>query len=159
VSEESSFPSQQKLAFIFRIILGFTFLYAGVIKILDPPGFAVILNNHKLLPSWAINPIAILLPWLETVAGACLLLGYWTIGGTLLVCVLLFVFTVAMSVNLIRGLDISCGCFNLSSRTDAITWLHILRDLGFLCMGIYAFLFDRGFCPFKKPCMKRFDVH
>jgi uncharacterized membrane protein YphA (DoxX/SURF4 family) len=150
MSEKLSSISWPKLACVFRIILGLIFLYAGCEKILDPLGFAVILNNYKLLPSWAINPIAILLPWLEAVAGTCLFLGFWTIGSALLVSALLFVFTGALSINLIRGLDISCGCFNLSSRADTINWLYILRDLGFLFMGLHVFFFDRGFCSLWK---------
>lgn len=125
---------------------------------MDPSVFALLLNNYKLLPSWAINPIAILLPWLEVVAGTCLLLGFWAIGSALLVSILLFVFTAALSINLARGLDISCGCFSLSDRTDTINWLYILRDLGFLFMGIHVFLFESGFRSLvkkKNPDVKR----
>jgi uncharacterized membrane protein YphA (DoxX/SURF4 family) len=60
-----------------RIILGGIFIYAGVIKILDPAGFARDVSNYRMLPDLLVNPFAVVLPWIEVLAGLSLLLGIW----------------------------------------------------------------------------------
>jgi uncharacterized membrane protein YphA (DoxX/SURF4 family) len=128
----------------FRLVIGIIFLYAGIMKIADPSGFAQALYNYRLLPGWAINPLAITLPWVECVAGASLLLGIWTLGGGLVASVLFAVFAAALGINLIRGLDISCGCFSTASTVSPITWFHLAGDLVLLGMGLSIVLLDQG---------------
>src|SRR4030042_2492004 len=132
------------LALLFRVILGVIFLYAGVIKIVDPLGFAQALYNYRILPGWMINPAAIILPWVEVMVGGSLLLGIRTLGGGLLVSSLLWIFALALGINLVRGVDISCGCFSPSNTASPITWFHLARDLILLGMGLFIVLFDQG---------------
>jgi putative oxidoreductase len=63
------------VSLVFRWFLGFVFIYAGVMKASDPHGFADILCAYRLLPEWVINPVAILLPWIEHAYHLCLCLG------------------------------------------------------------------------------------
>ena len=63
------------LLFLFRVIVGFVFIYAGIIKISDPAGFSDAINNYDLLPLSFVNFFAITLPWIEVVAGLFLLFG------------------------------------------------------------------------------------
>jgi len=132
------------LSFLFRLLLAALFLYAGFVKAADPHGFALALYNYHLLPGWMINPVAIILPWVELMVGMFLLVGLWTQGGALLASGLLGVFACALVMNLIRGLDIACGCFSTSTSAEPITWLYLVRDLALLGMGVHIFLFDRG---------------
>jgi putative oxidoreductase len=127
-----------------RLVVGIIFLYAGFIKIVDPPGFAQALYNYRLLPGWTINPIAIILPWLELVVGGSLVLGIWTLGGGVVASSLLGIFACAIAINLIRGLDISCGCFGTAATASPITWFHLAADLVLLGMGVSVVLFDQG---------------
>jgi uncharacterized membrane protein YphA (DoxX/SURF4 family) len=114
------------LVFLFRLILGCMFVYAGVMKILDPAGFAQAIVNYRILPLWMVNGAAILLPWVEVLAGLSLVMGLLLPGGSFLIAGLLLVFACSLGFDLWRGLDISCGCFG--SGRDAITWLTFLRD-------------------------------
>ncbi len=132
------------LSLVFRLFLGGMFLYAGIIKIIDPLGFAQALYNYHILPGWLINPAAIMLPWLELLTGGSLLLGFWTPGGALSASGLLGIFAIALGINLARGVDIACGCFSTSTSAEPITWLYLARDLALLGMGAHIFLFDRG---------------
>jgi hypothetical protein len=91
-----------------------------------------------------INPIAIILPWVELVIGASLLFGISVLGGGSVATVLLGVFALALGINLVRGVGISCGCFSTSSIASPITWFHLGRDLILLGMGLFIVLFDRG---------------
>lgn len=132
------------ISFLFRWFLGALFLYAGVVKVADPHGFALTLYNYHLLPGWLINSLAIILPWVELMVGASLLAGIWTQGGALLVSALLAIFALALGISLIRGLDIACGCFSTSGAGAPITYLHLISDLILLGMGAYIFFFDHG---------------
>jgi uncharacterized membrane protein YphA (DoxX/SURF4 family) len=127
-----------------RIALGGVFCFSGIIKIADPAGFALAVYNYHILPAGLVNITAILLPWVELVAGACLVLGLWMPGGALIVSGLLFVFLTALGFNLARGLDIACGCFDLSAEAEKITWWYLLRDGSLLVAALAVLFFDQG---------------
>ncbi|MGM0452943.1 MAG: MauE/DoxX family redox-associated membrane protein [Thermodesulfobacteriota bacterium] len=133
-----------------RLVLGGIFLYAGVPKIFDPAGFAETISLYQILPAPWIHPVAIVLPWLETLLGACLIFGIWLPGAVVMVNLLLFAFTGALVFNYARGLNIDCGCFTGNS-TDSITLLTLLRDLVFVCMSVFLFFAVRRLSSLKRP--------
>mgnify|MGYP000241754431 CR=1 FL=1 len=139
--------SSQWLSLLFRLALGGIFLYAGVVKSQDPAGFAQAIYNYRILPGWAINPMAILLPWVEMVLGAALVLGIWIPGASLLASGLLGIFALALCINLARGLDIDCGCFSTASSGAGSTTWYFLRDILLMAMAIQVFFFDRQWVP------------
>jgi len=128
----------------FRMILGVIFFYAGIIKIYDPQGFALAVYNYHILPGFLINPVAVILPWVEVIAGAALILGIMVQGSSLIVSGLLVIFLCAIGAALVRGLDISCGCFNTSEGADPVTWIYLLRDMALLGLSVCVFLYDQG---------------
>jgi uncharacterized membrane protein YphA (DoxX/SURF4 family) len=138
------------LSLLFRLFLGCLFLYAGFIKIADPPGFAQALFNYHILPGWMINPLAICLPWVEVLAGAGLLIGIMIPGGALVVSGLLAVFAVVLGISLMRGLNVACGCFSTSAAAEPITWFYLVRDLILLGMGVQILLFDQGYASLAR---------
>ena len=131
------------LSLAFRVILGSLFLYAGIAKIVDPMGFSLSIYNYKLLPDGLINVAAILLPWLEVIVGGSLLLGIGTAGGALIATALFSIFAGALTINLIRGLDIACGCFSTAASGGSISGFYLFRDLSLLLMSIQILFFDR----------------
>lgn len=143
------------LSLLFRWCLGVIFVYAGLVKIADPPGFAHALYNYHILPAWLINPLAIMLPWIELMAGVSLIAGVMISGGALVVGGLLAIFAVAIVVSLIRGLDIACGCFSTSAAAEPITWLYVVRDLILLGMGVHILLFDQGYASLSRTILRR----
>jgi uncharacterized membrane protein YphA (DoxX/SURF4 family) len=138
-----AFYSSPVLSLAFRVILGALFLYAGIAKIVDPMGFAISIHNYKLLPESLINVAAILLPWLEVVVGGSLLLGIGTAGGALIATALFSIFAGALTINLIRGLDIACGCFSTTASGGSISGFYLLRDFSLLLMSLQILFFDR----------------
>jgi uncharacterized membrane protein YphA (DoxX/SURF4 family) len=115
------------LVLALRVVLGAMFVYAGVVKIADPAGFAQAIANYRILPAGLVHLAAVVLPWVELLAGASMVLGLFLPGGSLVVAGLMLVFACALGFDLWRGLDISCGCFG--STGDAITWWYVPRDL------------------------------
>jgi putative oxidoreductase len=128
------------LAIRVQIALGVLFVAAALPKIVDPPSFAHMIYNYKILPwSW-INPMALVLPWIELLCGLALILGIWTGTARTMIAALLLVFMAAISINLARGNAIDCGCFDVSAAGKtaeerlADMRLVILRDIGMLLM-------------------------
>jgi uncharacterized membrane protein YphA (DoxX/SURF4 family) len=92
-----------------RLILAVIFLWAGIVKILDPDSFAIILEAFDLLPYTWIMPVAVGLPVLEILAAIGLL---FDVRGSLpAVTGLLVLFLVILGYGIWLGLDIDCGCF------------------------------------------------
>ncbi len=119
---------------IFRLVLGGLFVYAGAVKVLDPLDFAQNIRNYQLVGQSLSFVAAIVLPWLEILAGLALILGVWTRGAALVVTGLLVFFIVLTAVTMVRGLDVDCGCFGSLSRKSG--WGVILEDLGMLVLGL-----------------------
>ena len=130
------------LAFFSRILLGAIFIYAGANKIIDPEGFARSIINYRILPLESINLLAIVIPWLELVGGGFLLLGLFTSGSALIIAFLTAIFLVALSSALIRGIDISCGCFS-SRSSNRINILYLFRDLTLFCFALVVLFNSR----------------
>ena len=139
-----AFCSSPVLSLAFRVILGALFLYAGIAKIVDPMGFALSIYNYKLLPDGLINVAAILLPWLEVIVGGSLLFGIGTAGCALIATALFSIFAGALTINLIRGLDIACGCFSTAASGGSISGFYLLRDLSLLLMSLQVLFFDKA---------------
>jgi uncharacterized membrane protein YphA (DoxX/SURF4 family) len=126
------------LLLIFRLVLGGLFVYAGAVKVVDPLGFAQDIRNYRLVGQSLSFIAALLLPWLEILAGAFLVAGVWKRGAALVVTGLLVFFIVLTLVTMARGLDVDCGCFGSLSRKSG--WGVVLEDLGMLFLGLFIFL-------------------
>jgi putative oxidoreductase len=122
---------------IVDLIIGGVFIYAGVIKSLDPIGFANDIDNYKILP-WPIGVrLAFYLPWLEILCGLALIARRLYLGGLSILSVLISVFIVATAAAKVRGLDITCGCFGHASKNWSFS-THLALDL--VLLGALLFL-------------------
>ena len=123
-----------------QLALGAIFVYAAFGKILDPPSFAHMIFNYRILPAGLINISALTMPWVELICGLCLILGVWVRPARWIIAAMLFVFIVAISINLLRQNPIDCGCFDVSAAGKTPEeqfrdmWIVVIRDLGMLLM-------------------------
>src|SRR5262249_52213799 len=109
-------PWRKILGRIAGLIVGGIFIYAGVVKIMDPIGFARDIDNYHMLP-WALSVwLAFYLPWLEVFCGVAVVCGLFYRGGLLILNALISIFIIASIVAKARGLDITCGCFGHASK-------------------------------------------
>lgn len=138
------------LELILRCIVGAVFIYASFHKIISPDQFAKIIYGYGLFPGASINMIAIFLPFIEFVTGLFLVAGIFPRSAAVIANLLLLLFIVAISVNLLRGHEFDCGCFSFGkdqSRSAAAELL--VRDVVFLAAGVYLFFYKgkRVVCP------------
>jgi uncharacterized membrane protein YphA (DoxX/SURF4 family) len=124
-----------------QIALGVIFVVAALPKIVDPPSFAHMIYNYKIMPWALINPMALIMPWIELLSGLALILGIWKGTARTIIAAMLLVFIFAISFNLMRGNPIDCGCFDVSAANKtteerfADMRFVILRDIGMLLMA------------------------
>ncbi len=117
-----------------QIVMGVVFAWAALAKLGDLQGFADQVHNFRMVPIFAENIVALLLPWIELVAALALILNIRARSGAVVVTGLLAAFTIAVIVALMRGLDIECGCFG-TSDASRVGLLKITQNLGMLVLG------------------------
>lgn len=133
----NKFIHSKYILLVCRLILGSVFIYAASGKIMHPHAMAKILYNYKLLPDLFIYPLALFLPWIELMAGSFLIWGIFKRGSATILTLMLAIFIVAISINLIRGLNFDCGCFStLSGSGSHDPYLLLLRDILLIFPGI-----------------------
>lgn len=122
-----------------RWALGAVFIYAGVMKLMDPGSFAQVIARYGMAPDFLVPLAALGLPALEVVAGIGLLLD---LRGSLgLICAMLLLFAVVLWFGVLQGLDIDCGCFSSSELAEQDSLRQALqRDLIMLATAAYLFL-------------------
>lgn len=131
------------LALPMRLYLGVVFLWACVHKIADPGAFALDVATYQFLPLALVNLFALVVPWAELVVGVMIVVGFRTRAAALLIVGLMLAFMVALGWALYLDLDMSCGCFASSAEADPISSMTMLRDAGWLALGLYVLVFDR----------------
>ena len=123
-----------------QLALGIFFVVAALPKIVDPPSFAHMIYNYRIVPGPLVNIMALTMPWLELLSGLALILGIWKDGARAIIAAMLVVFITAIAINLARGNAIDCGCFDPNprpksreERLDDMVFV-VYRDLGMLLM-------------------------
>ena len=123
-----------------QLALGAIFVAAALPKLTDPPSFAHMVYNYRLVPGGLINISALVMPWVEILIGLALILGVWVRPARWIIATMLVVFIVAIGINLLRNNAIDCGCFDVSAAGKtheeriADMWFVILRDTGMRLM-------------------------
>ena len=135
------FFSNKYILLLFRIILGFVFIYAAVSKTAEPEDFARAISNYKLLPIFLINISAITLPWIELSCGLLLVFGISVKENSAILSSLLLIFIIAITISLARGLNIDCGCFGTVGGAK-IGIQKILENIGLFIIGVILIKFD-----------------
>ena len=141
------------LLVIGRVVLGAIFLFAAYAKLYFNGGwhfgdyhffFGMAINSYNLLPVWAVELLARILPWFELALGVFLIVGIGLRWTGLIASALLLVFISAMTRAYILGLEIMCGCFGNNEKLGPWT---LIRDSSMLVLAlavtIGAFLIKR----------------
>jgi len=126
-----------------RWILGLTFIYASLHKIIAPADFAKIVYGYGLFPEILINLIAIMIPLLELVTGLALVIGVYPRSAAITINGLLLAFIAVLTINLIRGHEFDCGCFSAGqSGYSSSPKVTIARDIIYFMLGLHVILFN-----------------
>ena len=131
---------------ILDFVLAGIFIYAGMVKAIDPVQFASDIDNFKILP-WPVSvALAFYLPWLEIFCALGLVFRFLYRGALSILSASIVVFTLAITAAKVRGLDITCGCFGHASQHWSFP-SHLATNIGILA-ALVALLFSNRL---KKP--------
>ena len=133
---------------VFRVLLGALMLWAAVSKLAEPTEFLGSIYAYDLpLPRALLQAVAVVLPWLELLCGLLLIANQWSETALVTIIGLLGVFVLATGQAWARGLEISCGCFNLEIFGVDSSWkvVKFIESAGFaffrnLLLVIFAWL-------------------
>jgi hypothetical protein len=136
--------------------LSVIFFVSSLGKLLHPKAFLRAVAGYQMLPAPVEGLVAASLPGVEMSVAILLFLGLfvpakrlrrvepyviaaaWTAAG------MLVVFIIVISVNLLRGIEMDCGCFDLIGNyipflaSDRTTWGTVARDVVMLAMTLPA---------------------
>ena len=127
----------------------------------QPKAFMRAVADFQLLPLPFVKVVAAVLPGIELLAGGVLVIGAlaalrrapqdpgaYTKAAAWIAAGLLTVFIGALAINLLRGLEMDCGCFDVLGshipflKSSRVTWGTVVRDVAMLAL-VYPILFRR----------------
>jgi len=119
--------------------LSLLFAASAAMKFADVGQFAAAVENYRILPPALAAATAWMIPALEALAAAGLLLPAARGGAAWLAAALLALFTAAIAINLARGRrDIDCGCFGAALRQQLSGWLVARNAVLLLAVAVAA---------------------
>ncbi len=132
---------------VFSLIVGGLFIWAGILKIIDPLDFARNVSNYRVLPPKLSLVVAITLPWIELLCGIFIIIGIWRRASALLISLLLIGFIALIGITIIRGISVDCGCFGTFSRKA--DFILMAQDLGMLLLSGTVFFKAKQKLPIR----------
>ena len=123
-----------------RLLTGGVWILAGALKLAEPYASVRAVRAYDLLPEYVVPTIGHLLPVLEVVVGACLVLGLLTRGVAAVSALLFVAFIIGISSVWARGIEIECGCFGgggaKEGASSSYPW-ELARDSGLLVLSLF----------------------
>ncbi len=116
-------------------IVAVPLLYSALIHIANPYYFLNTVYQYRIGPAWLGYLVAAFLPFLQLFIGVALLGRLFGWIPKLFAACVFYLFAGIQIVSVLRGLDISCGCFGASDVS--IGWGTILLPL---CLGFLTTL-------------------
>lgn len=129
----------------FKVFLGALFIFSSIGKIIHPAKLMDAIEAYKMVPEIFVRPMAVVIPWVQVVAGLFFVFDVYAQSAAVIISGLLVMYTIAIAQAFARGFDIECGCFDLVEWMESkVGWFPIIRDLVFLAMSGSVFLFDKN---------------
>ena len=142
----------QVIALIARVVLGGWFLYSGGLKIFGTglDRFTRDVANYHLVKPPFDALAAYSVPWLECIAGVCLMLGILRRGAILTIAGLVVVFSISIGWAWYHKLEISCGCHG--GDTPIQYWNKVAEFVGyFILLGWLWWMESFVVHTFREP--------
>ncbi len=125
---------------VLRLGLGGMFLYSAWGKLQDPGMFQVMVGNYRMLPACVTALFSLTMSTAELLVGAMFLFTKWTREAAFATAVMLGMFIVALAQAQLRGLDISCGCFDEAEAEPHAVLYALIRDVILVAPTVWLLL-------------------
>ncbi len=144
-------PKSLKLGFLIfcRMFLGLVFAYSGFTKLMEPvENFQGGMAAYEIIPYAVIPFLAHVIPWIEFLFGAFVIVGYLPRVSVLVLAGMSssFVFLILATRIVTGSLPADCGCFGEGSLIHLKPFQVLILDVFNTLVGIrLAFLKDHPF--------------
>lgn len=118
-----------------QCLLAACFLAAGVNKLRSLGQFKLSLQRIAFVPHRVVPLVAVVLPIVETSAGALLAANTAVRPAAVLIIALLVAFSLALGNLLRQNVDYQCMCFGAASR-QSVTWATVGRNVGLMAVAV-----------------------
>ncbi len=123
---------------LIRTLVSGLFIVAGLLKLRDAELTIISVYQYQLMSWESAGVLAATLPWIEIAGGVGIWLPKLRLGGATLCLGLTVLFIAALGSAVVRGLDVSCGCFGTSDmHVTAMKRLGEDMVLLVLCGGLW----------------------
>jgi uncharacterized membrane protein YphA (DoxX/SURF4 family) len=128
---------------VLRVALGLLLIVTGALKIGHAPDLAAAIAGFRLLPPEIVEPMALILPWLEVFLGCYLVAGLFTrvVGWITVLQFVVYAGVIASAV--LRNIPANCGCFG-PGDTAVADWPHVAFDLALAVLALVIALRGPG---------------
>lgn len=128
------------LTLLARFGLAAVWLCAGLPKLFgDPVQNEIAVSGYRLLPDWAVRPVAGVQPGFEVALGVLLVVGLGVRVAAIASAAALACYIAGVAWVWAHGYRIDCGCFSKGGEDLSATGLgyakDIARDVGFLALA------------------------
>jgi uncharacterized membrane protein YphA (DoxX/SURF4 family) len=149
------------VALLLRLALAGVFIFAASVKLQQPQVFLSSVLAFKVIPDHADHLVKLTtfaVPWVEIVAAACLVLGFWTRAGAAVLALTLLGFIGLIISVLERGMSVKCGCFGrfqLFCAGDTLAWCNVWQNSALLAVALLILILGPGrFALDRFACRK-----
>lgn len=125
------------LVFVARLLAGGLLVGAAALKVGHPEALAAAIAGFRLLPEFAIGPIALALPYFELLLGGYLIAGLFTRTAAIVACVQFVLYAGAIASAIVRHIPALCGCFGPNDSAVA-DWPHVAFDLALAAVSAFV---------------------
>lgn len=146
---------------ISAVVIGFVLFLAGLLKLMDPVGSTLIVEEYlKFFHIGFLRPaagfISVAMALTETICGAALITGVWRKIVAIVSGAMLGFFSIVTAVLLIANPEMDCGCFG-----EALKLSHLqsfLKNIALCLLWLLAFIPLREAEPTRKVKYASFGV-
>lgn len=112
-----------------RIIISVIFISSSITKIFNMTSHIAKVRQYKIIPNKVVKTFSILETIIELIASILLIIGLYFKLSAFILIFLLVVYTIAISINLIRGnINFDCGCGGIVGNHQ-LSWKLVMRNL------------------------------
>jgi uncharacterized membrane protein YphA (DoxX/SURF4 family) len=139
----NSILKRKEILLLLRLVVGATFVYASIDKVVRPDQFAIAVRSYQILPVSLTNLFALVLSWAELTTGLLLILGLFSRQAAGAIFLMLIMFIAALSIVMIQGMVIDCGCFSADGHMPVNLWL-VVRNIFMAAFCVVLMRFGPG---------------